>query len=109
MPQPSTGMYSWNTSLSPGPRASSNPGDVGAHVAAHSPDLGIPVVCADSDEHPVACRSRGKPTRRSCSVTPAETTFGEARRAPARAVDPTADIEHDQIFLNQSENPADVV
>jgi hypothetical protein len=40
---------------------------------------------------------------------PAETTFGAARRAPARAVGPTADIEHDQIFLNQSENPADVV
>jgi hypothetical protein len=101
-------MYSWSTSLSPSPRASSNPGDVGAHVVAHSSDPGVPVVCADSDEHPVAYRSRGKPTRRSCSVTPAETTFGAARRAPTRAVGPTAGIEHDQILLNQSENPADV-
>jgi hypothetical protein len=42
-------------------------------------------------------------------MTPAEKTSGVARRAPARAVGPTADIEHDQIFLNQSENPADVV
>jgi hypothetical protein len=44
-------MYSWSTSLSLGPRASSNPGDVGAHVVTHSSGLGIPVVCADSDEH----------------------------------------------------------